>query len=205
MKKELLASSTELVADIAEVGFDTILSDGLLKDIPVLGIAVRLATVVLGVRDALFLRKVATFIKEVETGAEEDQARKDFKSVLSENSSEAKRVGETLLLILDRFNDFEKPTILAKVFLAFLSKKITFQEFRRLAAAIDAVFVEDLRNLVAYGDGMNDLSALLPSGLSTISQTGTTADTLGGPVIYHPIILTELGKLCLSILSQSRQ
>lgn len=205
MKKELVASSTALVADIAEVGLDTILSDGLLKDIPVLGTAVRLATIVLGVRDALFLRKVATFIKEVETGAEEDQARKDFKSALSENSSEAKRTGETLLLILDRCNDFEKPTILAKVFLAFLSKKITFQEFRRLAAAIDAAFVEDLRNLVAYGDRMNDLSALLPSGLSTISQTGVTADALGGPVIYHPIILTELGKLCLSILSQSRQ
>jgi len=204
MKNELVASSAELVADIAEVGLDTILSDGLLKDIPALGTAVRLAAVVLGVRDALFLKKVAIFIKEVELGVEEDQARKDFKSALSENSSEAKRTGETLLLILDRFNDFEKPTILAKVFLAFLSKQITFQEFRRLASAIDTAFVGDLRDLVAYGDKMNDLASLLPSGLSTISQAGGTVDALGGPVIYHPIILTELGRLCNSILSKSR-
>jgi hypothetical protein len=63
-------------------------------------------------------------------------------------SEEGKRVGEPLLLVLERLSDMLKPSWLARCFAAYLAGEITASNLRRLAVAIDAAFGDDLLELI---------------------------------------------------------
>src|SRR5262249_50727090 len=63
--------------------------------------------------------------------------------------------GETLFLVLEHANDFEKPSLLAKLFAAYVHGVITESELRRLAHAMDGAFTDDLNDLLAWDDQKN--------------------------------------------------
>ncbi len=201
--------SLELATELAEVGIDQLLSDGLLKEFPVLGTAVRLASLGLGVRDALFIRKVARFLRELAlNGTHHEQPVQSGETFAMCTPEQAKRVGEAIALILDRMNDVDKPVILAQVFKAFARGKISFEQFRRLANSVDIAFVDDLRALARMNGGRTSdssayLESLQSSGLTALSQTGTpVTSAYGESSVYHPVILTDLGRLFIEATSE---
>jgi hypothetical protein len=74
--------------------------------------------------------------------------REDFATEHLADTEKAKKLGETLVLILDRLDDMEKPQMIAQVFAAFIRGKISFEVFRRLASAIDMGTIDDLKEFV---------------------------------------------------------
>ena len=76
--------------------------------------------------------------------------RDDFIKRLNSIPKQQRRVGNTLILILERLDDLDKPAILAKCFIAYLNDIVTFEEFRRLAIAIDRAYISDLRDFLRY-------------------------------------------------------
>ena len=87
----------------------------------------------------------------------------------------------------------EKPSLLARVFVAFLDGVITSVELRRLAHAMDSAFTDDLVNLEGWQEGAHDKygtewkQPLAGTGLTRV-VTGQTLDNLGE--LYYEI--TEL-------------
>lgn len=69
---------------------------------------------------------------------------------MENNNDEQKKSGEVLTLVLDRFDDLSKPRLLAVIFQAYARRQIGFDEFRRLARAIDLAFVDDLLELARF-------------------------------------------------------
>jgi hypothetical protein len=57
--------------------------------------------------------------------------------------SYCRNVGETLVLLLDRQEDFEKAFMLGKAFVGYVKGLIQYETFLRLAAAIDQAFIND--------------------------------------------------------------
>lgn len=134
---------SSLGADIAEVGLDTLLKNGFLKDLPVVGIIFKSLHAAKNIHDRMFIAKVARFMLSLKDVSEKDRER--FKERLMQDPKFKKKVGETLCLVLERLDDVDKPEILARVFKAYLADKIGFSDFRRLASAIDIAFIDDLR------------------------------------------------------------
>src|SRR5450759_5011905 len=93
------------LAELGEVGLDHIMSDGVLRDVPILGILLNTVRAAGHVRDALFVRKLARFFQALDKVPFEQ--RQAFCASLG-STSERRRVGKALLLLLDRLDDMSK-------------------------------------------------------------------------------------------------
>jgi hypothetical protein len=110
-------------------------------------------------------------------------------------SEDAKKTGETLLLVIERLNDMQKPTWLAKVFAAYLAGEVRASDLRRLAAAIDTAFGDDLIELITSPERLPDnyvpcKMSFAASGLTEISSIGDV------PANSRPgYLVSELGEV----------
>lgn len=142
---QTIANTTEykdVLADISEVAIDSILEDGVIRDIPVIGSLVGLARGTISIRDRIYAKKILRFLLEFkDIPTEEIQSRIDK---LATDPKERQRLGEHLLLLLDRLNDMGKPALLSKAFLAFLEQRINRVEFQGLAHAIDVILLDNI-------------------------------------------------------------
>lgn len=76
------STAVELGADMMEVVIDESLEDGLLKDVPLLGSAVKIANLTRSVRDRLFLAKLKRFVEEAARGTSQAERQSSQSSFL---------------------------------------------------------------------------------------------------------------------------
>ena len=124
----------------AELGLDSVLDAGLARDIPIIGTLAAMTSMALTIRDRIFAKKVLHFLSNLDnTPVEERQAQIER---LAADSAARRRIGETLILLLDRLNDMGKPALLARAFQALLKKEIDREQFQALARVIDNIVPE---------------------------------------------------------------
>lgn len=205
MSDSLSDQAIEGGSEVLEFALDQLLDEGLLKDFPVVGTAIKLAGLGKSIRDRLFLAKLQRFLsalpdvqaEEKEKFQEKVQSDKDFRN----------RVGETLLLIIERLDSLEKPEMLAKTFAYFMKGKISESDFRRLASAIDLAFIDDLKFLSAkFKQYHNDrLAPLVRAGLANISPEVKEGNTniFGDKMDYVTLRITKLGNLFISAMNDT--
>jgi hypothetical protein len=163
-------SLQETTAALAEVALDAALDPGVLKDIPMIGTVIGLLKTAHNIRDRLFLRKLQSFL----VGLQDVDAakRQDMIDRVNQSGNFRVTVGEKLLYILDKCADYQDAEIMAHIFKAFLEQRINYNEFIRLAHAVDQVMFADLMEFVKadwvtrYAD---ETAVLLHSGLVEIS------------------------------------
>ena len=157
MDKKTLSSGQSLVSmvakndlssavfGVAEVALDRNLIEGVVKDLPIVGILVNLAKAGQSISEAMFIRKLERFLvgmKEVPIVEREKLLAK-----YPDCSAEQRVLGENLLLALERLDDVEKPNILARFFTAYMKSEIDHTTFTRLARALEKFNMELLPNL----------------------------------------------------------
>jgi hypothetical protein len=176
----------ESIAALAEVPLDRLISDGLVREIPVLSALVAMGRIGLQVRDALFVKKLARFLAPLARIRECDRAR--MLEALAQDASARRRTGEHLILLIERQADLEKPAILASVFEAYLRGAFDWIRFKELASAIDACFVDDPKLLAQvpaeWGQHYPAATRLMSAGLLWQAMipiglaTGVTTDAV---------------------------
>jgi hypothetical protein len=139
-----IVSSIEQVVASAEQTWEALEHSGIGEAIPIAGHFVKVWRIAHDARDALFAAKLRAFILEPALQTPEARAQMRERA----HSEDSKRVGETLLLVLERLTDMMKPAWLARCFAAYLSGEITASDLRRLAMAIDLAFGDDLLELI---------------------------------------------------------
>lgn len=134
---------------LAEIFSDSLIEDGIAKDIPIIGTVIGLGKASMGIKEILFLKKIIYFIVELKNIS----ATKRHKMIdRIDNSGRFRtKVGEKLLYIIDKCEDFEKSQIIALLFSAFLSERISYDEFLRASHIVDQVILEDLKWFVESG------------------------------------------------------
>ena len=147
---ENLGSSgfAEALQDIAEVALDSGLMNGIAKDIPVIGTIVHLGKAAVTIRDYFLVKKVLIFLGSLgETTSEQRQA---FAKKIEADPKHRERVGEAIMLLLDRYDHLDKASLMAKVFCACIREEIDYNKFLRISTSIDRAFIEDLRELCYF-------------------------------------------------------
>src|SRR5262245_55760126 len=89
---------SSITQDFADVALDSLLKDGLLRDIPIVSTMVNVTKTAITVRDKLLLRKIIDFVKNISVT---DEEKREFVSRLHEDRKFSRRVGEQLILFLD--------------------------------------------------------------------------------------------------------
>ncbi len=199
------AGAADVAADVADVALDAVLDEGILKDIPIFGWLVKGYGVVNTIRDRLFLKKMAMFLYGVGQIGEND--RNQFREKLMADEIFCRKVGENLVLLLDRQDNFDKAYILGKTFSGYICNKIDYVTLLKLAMTIDRAFIDDLKNLDTYYTNIKSYDMKLGRPFrefldDTTSQSLYNAGLVRSEgytaVTYYP---NELGSCLLSLLS----
>ncbi|CAG5082635.1 hypothetical protein [Parvicella tangerina] len=132
--------------ELSEVVLDSVLKDGILKDIPILGTIVGLGKTSVKVTDILFLKKVVSFLFEIKTIDPEE--RKKMINKIDSSQDFKLKVGEKLLFIIDKCDDHENAKYVSMFFAGFLEGEIVYSQFLRGAKMIQQVYTGDLIDFI---------------------------------------------------------
>lgn len=134
---------SDLGIDISELAIDSVLNDGLLKDIPIVGTIVSLTRFSANIHDRLFLKKILSFLNELKNISPEKR-KKLIEDI--DNSKEYRvRVGEKLLYIIDSCEDYEVSELVGVLFKAFTEELISYEDFLNGSSAIRKINAKDFR------------------------------------------------------------
>ncbi|EIZ1340456.1 hypothetical protein WB861_004467 [Vibrio parahaemolyticus] len=138
LKKDDLSN---LAVNIGEVGIDAILDNGVLRDIPILSSIVGGINAIGSVRDALFTKKLVSFLSEL-SDIPVEQRRSMIDSI--DNSDDYKvKVGEKLIYIIEKAEDHYTSKVIAIFFSEFLVGEITYNQFLKISRIINSMFIGD--------------------------------------------------------------
>jgi hypothetical protein len=135
----------QIPEDALELAIDSLLTGGLLREIPVVSIITGMIRTGASIRDRLFLKKLLLFLRQLADIDPTD--REQMISRLEEDPKERRRVGENLVLLLDRLDRVEKAEMVGKAFRAFCMGAIDRYTLDRLTTVIDRILLIDVAQL----------------------------------------------------------
>ena len=134
LEKPISNELVDLLADGADLAVE--LAEGL----PVIGQAVKAAKLYRSVRDALFVKQVQNFLRELDKVPQE--TRNAFVQKLYEND-EAQRFGAAVTLLLSQLDNLEKSTIIGRLYAAAILGKIEQYEAERVSVMVSRMYIDD--------------------------------------------------------------
>lgn len=187
----------ELTMTAGEQVVDAAIAGHVLEAVPFVDYAFKALKAKDSIADAMFRNKLVLFVNGIGQLSNEElrKAKNEFLK------DEGKKAGETLLLVLDRITDLDKPELLGFLFKQFVNGRLTPEQLRRLTVAVDVGFGDDLRdlldpNLQAAGERTEDCRRrLVPTGL-TFLHVAVGLD-VAGQMSYH---FTALGRLLYELV-----
>jgi len=146
-----------IAGEYAELGLDAMAEDGLFKDIPIVSTAVSVYRIGKSIRERHHVAKLISFLIEINKGIADEEKRRDYREKFRSNEKFRNRELEYILILTDRYIGFDKPQMLAKLYLAYLDGKIIWEEFTMYAEVIDRFLLLDCRTLVSEATSFHTL------------------------------------------------
>lgn len=143
---ELVTKSSDIITDIAEMELDKILDDGIVKEIPVVKTIAAVCKIGLNIKDRYFAKKLIFFINDFRTGQLDIEKYNEFKTKM-EDANFKKRVTENIIICLDRLDSTSKVKMISNLFISYINRKITWDEFILFSNIVNYLMYEDYETL----------------------------------------------------------
>ena len=166
MKNGLLGSGIDMAKEYAEIALDSLLNEGILKEIPIVGTIFNLGKCGLTIKNLQFTRNYLIFLQEVRNN---EKTVMELEKHIEELNNNPKQM-ETLLIYLEEYKSVDKIKYMANIYRAFLSPnilKVNWEETLIFFELLDRLLpsdIEDLKKMMTYGaraTEFNDHSGLL--------------------------------------------
>lgn len=167
----------EVTVDLVETMTDSLLKEGLIRDIPIINILLGIGKTTVQIKDYLFLKKIIYFISEL--SAIPSVKRSEMITKIDSSKEYRIKVGEKLLYIIEKCADHEKSQIIARLFKSFINGIISYSEFLRASSIVERILSEDLQWFVQNDFEELELEKvgdLVNSGLFEISPISITVE-----------------------------
>ena len=204
----------EFTGEVIEFTLDTCVGeDGILKDIPFVSAALKLYNIANQVQEKYSFYKLNAFIKGVNDGAVDSNEIERRKKKFYSNVKFRKQELEYILVLIERYIGLDKPTMLAKMYLAYLDDIISWKEFTVYAEVIDRLLPGDINELekgsqydVHYKNASDALLRLVSLGLVVEHSKGIDFDNTCGSLNLPDLQqkdyeITMFGNKLIKILS----
>ncbi|MFR9546123.1 MAG: hypothetical protein SNJ29_11170 [Rikenellaceae bacterium] len=143
-----------LMKDGVELSIDSLMDDGIAKDIPVVGTIVGLIKSSQNIGNWLFLKKILAFLTKLESV--DRQQREKMINKIDNSKTYRKKVGDQLLFIIDSCEDDIKAEYIAVLFKAFINEEVTYDDFMKGSSIINRLTTVDFDRFVKFGADMYD-------------------------------------------------
>lgn len=148
MQETIEYGNLEFLGDIGELVIDSVLNEGLLKDIPVLGSLVGVGKCIKNAYDYIFAKKLIAFlfpIKDVPMEVRSDAIKRWEKDEFFRGN-----VGETLIGMIERCDNTVKAVWLSKLFYELVLRRNYSRLFMRAEKALSSLSVMDLQAFLSF-------------------------------------------------------
>ncbi len=135
------------LVEIAEIGLDGVLEDGLFKDIPIFGTIASICKTGLNLRERHLIRQTALFLKAFNDKTIAKEKIQRYRDDLEKNPGKAEKEIGRVILLLDRMLEKQQAIILGKLYNAYISESLSWDEFVELTEANARMFVSDYNEL----------------------------------------------------------
>ena len=123
-KRALKAGGIDLLTENAELVLDSILDSGVIEDVSFFGTIAKSIKIGKTIKDQLFETKLERFLIKLST-INPDEI-KEFNERMNNDPELHAKVGEKILLLLERMDDIEKANWLARAFKYYMKGTINF-------------------------------------------------------------------------------
>ncbi len=179
---------SDLVQVYAQALMDVVVSDELLKHIPVIKTLTAAVAAVKSIRDQILLQKLAQFVASL-ADVPVDQ-RRAMIGRLEADPAYKRKVGTHLVELLDRVDSHRKPIMIGEVFAAYLRGQIDATMFQRLLGAIEQLSTIDIDAVKKFLNSPNpDLGEITRESIQALTNAGMTwpsTGPTGGRIGYTP-------------------
>lgn len=147
----LVENAISTVSELAEVGLDAIMNDGLLKEVPFISTIISVYKIGNDIHARHSVKKLVAFLNEINSHIADDTKKQKYISKLREKPKFRQKELEYLLVIIDRYIGLSKPKMLAKLYFAYLDELLSWNELCMYSEVIDRFLVNDY-NILSDGD-----------------------------------------------------
>lgn len=142
MEQTIEYGNLEFLEGIGEILIDSVLDDGLLKEIPVLGSIVGVGKCIKNVYDLRFAKKLIAFLYSLKDTTSQERVEAIEKWKNDENYRG--KIGDTLLGMIERCDDTLKAAWLSRLFYELVLKKNWARLFMRAEKTLSVLSVMDV-------------------------------------------------------------
>lgn len=164
------SSLCDIGIDGSEILIDSVISDGVLKDIPIVSTLVGLIKSSSSISSMLLLKKIIYFLNGIKDISPEK--RSEMIASIDKSPKYKTKIGEKLLYIINRCDDHDKASLVAELFKAFLNKEIEYDDFLQGSYILNSIYIDDFvffLNLDENNLCIEDAMLFLNLGLCSIS------------------------------------
>lgn len=150
---------SDACVDMAELGIDSLLDDGVFKSVPIVSVLVGLGKTAQNLHDRNLLKQTIKFINTFNETSITPAKLQKYKERIYNNHKFAEEELGRVLIILNSNVDLKKSEILARFYRAYVEEQINWDTFCELSEVISRMFVSDIKLLFAvYNKRVSDTS-----------------------------------------------
>lgn len=151
-RDSLASDITDGVSELVEVGIDAVLEDGIFQEIPLVSTMISLYRIGSSIRDRHNIKKLVSFVDQMRRGCIDEETLQKYRGKIVSDEKKCNRELEYILILVDRYISYDKPRMLAKLYLAYLDGEIIWEEFSMYAEVIDRFLLLDCRTLTTESE-----------------------------------------------------
>ena len=152
VETSLVATITKDLAPIAqemgEIAIDSVIKEGVLRDIPIIGSLVSLWNAQASVKEHLYLKKLLAFLSQLSKSSMDE--RNVFVERTLKTDKRKQQFGEAILHLIEHANTSEKTDLYGRFFLAHIKGEYEYEEVMKICSLIDSSFLPELRKLPLF-------------------------------------------------------
>ncbi len=195
---------SDACVEMAELGIDSLLDDGVFKSVPIVSVLVGLGKTAQNLHDRNLLKQTIKFINTFNEKSIAPAKLQKYKDHLNSNSKFAEEELGRVLIILNSNVDLKKSEILARFYRAYIEEQINWDTFCELSEVTSRMFVSDIKLLFdIYNKQISDTmqclayqaDRLISLGLLDSSMKSMSINSISGSHTQLYIQTNQLGNL----------
>lgn len=172
-KASLFNNATDTIIELSELGIDSILNDGFLKELPIVNVLVGIKNTAQNIHDRNLLKQTLEFIQEFNAGTINKEKLQRYKEMLEKDSKKAEKELGRVIIVLNSTIESEKSKMLANLFRNYINESINWEEFCEFSEIVRLLFIQDVTYLKKiYTGQMKDTSNCLLYPIDRLTSLG---------------------------------
>ena len=182
-KESLFEEMGDSIAELGELGIDSILDDGIFKELPIVNLLIGIKNTAQNIHDRNLLKQTLEFIKEFNAGNINEEKVQKYKEMLEDSNKAEKELGR-VIIILNNTIETEKTKMIANLYRNFINGNINWEEFCEFSEIVRMLFLKDVLYLrKIYTGQIRDTSNCVLYPIDRLTSLGLINTTVKSVVM----------------------